>query len=92
MKKSKKGNSKSIDGGKKLVLIEWVDSHYRPGWTTDGAKNTALPLECLSVGWIVHDGKEAKVISSHITIEKNQQRCGDMTIPTAAILHITEVS
>ena len=73
----------------RLVAIEWVDSHYRAGWTTEPAET--LPLKCLSVGWLVEDGESAKVLSAHITSEDRPQRCGDMTIPTAAIISMVEV-
>ena len=75
--------------GLRMVVIEWVDSHYRSGWTTDAAEK--LPLKCLSVGWLVEDGESAKVLSAHVTSEDRPQRCGDMTIPTAAIISMVEV-
>jgi hypothetical protein len=70
-------------------MIEWVDSHYRAGWTAEPA--VKLPLKCLSVGWLVEDGESAKVLSAHVTSEDRPQRCGDMTIPTAAIISMVEV-
>ena len=36
---------------RELVLVEWVDSHYRPGWTTDGPEPE--PVRITSVGWVV---------------------------------------
>ena len=75
--------------GLRMVAIEWVDSHYRAGWTTEAAEK--LPLKCLSVGWLVEDGESAKVLSAHLTSEDHPQRCGDMTIPTAAIISMVEV-
>ena len=74
---------------RRLVVIEWLDSHYRAGWTSEPVD--ALPLKCLSAGWLVEDGETAKVLSSHITSEDRPQRCGDMTIPTAAIISMVEV-
>lgn len=67
----------------KLVLIEWEDSHYRPGWTTD--KPEAEPLVCRSVGWLVAETKAAKMLAANVTNEANPQRCGDMTIPQRCI-------
>lgn len=72
-----------------LVLIEWVDSHYRAGWTSDDSESA--PLVCRSVGWLVHDGDDAKVLSAHVSKEESPQRCGDMTIPSRAILQIREI-
>lgn len=68
----------------RLVLIEWLDSHHVPGWHT--GEPATKPLLCRSVGWLVHDGTEAKTIAPHITEEETPQRCGEMTIPTAAML------
>lgn len=72
-----------------LVFIEWVDSHYRAGWTADEAEDA--PLVCRSVGWLVKDGEDAKVLSAHISTEESPQRCGDMTIPSRAILQIRKI-
>ena len=70
--------------GNKLVLIEWLDSHYVAGWHTDGPAEE--PTICRSVGWLIYDGDKVKTIASHITDEALPQRCGEMTIPTAAIV------
>jgi hypothetical protein len=66
--------------------VRWLDSHYVPGWHTD--EPSTSPLLCRSVGWLVHDGDEAKTIAAHITNEEDPQRCGDMTIPAEAITSI----
>lgn len=70
----------------KLVLIEWLDSHHSPRWTTDPPSTE--PLLCRSVGWLTHDGKDAKTLAPHITDEDTPQRAGEMTIPTRAIVKI----
>ena len=52
------------------------------------------PLNCRSVGWLVHDGDDCKVIVPHISRDHEHvadQGCGDMTIPAAAILRIAEL-
>jgi hypothetical protein len=67
----------------RLVLVEWVDSHHRAGWTTD--EPCDAPLTCLSVGWLIFDGKHAKTLAPHYTAEENPQRNGEMTIPSCAI-------
>lgn len=69
-----------------FVLIEWVDSHYRSGWTTQVAETK--PLACLSAGWLVYDGAEAKTLSANVSCENDPQRCGDITIPARAIVRI----
>jgi hypothetical protein len=53
----------------------------------------AEPLYCRSVGWLLRDGKECKLIVPHIAGEKNGeillQGCGDLAIPTRAIVKLT---
>ena len=78
----------------KLVLIEWLDSHSGRGWQdTERIKQAAEPLYCRSVGWLIVDKKDCKVIVPHLAGEKNGetalQGCGDLTIPTAAIVRLT---
>lgn len=73
-----------------LVFIEWLDSHYRPGWTLEDSATE--PLVCKSVGWLIHDGDDAKVLAAHLSNEKCPQRCGDMTIPSRAILKIKKIT
>lgn len=73
----------------RLVLIEWFDSHYVPGWHTNAPEEK--PLLCRSVGWIIHDGEEAKVIAPHVTDEDPPQRNGEMTIPVCSIKSIREL-
>lgn len=73
-----------------IVLIEWVDSHAGRGWqTVDQLEASAEPLYCWSVGWLLKETDECKVIVPHIGGEQNGdimlQGCGDLTIPTKAI-------
>ena len=75
---------------KRLVLIEWLDSHRSDGWHTDDP--ATKPVHCRSVGWLVYDGKDAKTVAPHMTNENTPQRCGEMTIPTVAILRIKELA
>ena len=75
----------------KLVLIEWQDSFgCSTDWQPlDGVR--AAPLICKSVGWLAYDGDDCKVIVPHVSTAHNhaaQQGCGDMTIPTKAILKV----
>ena len=70
----------------KLVLIEWLDSHYVAGWHTDDPNEE--PLTCRSVGWLLHDGPRAKTLAPHVTAEETPQRSGEMTIPTDAVVRV----
>jgi len=79
----------------RLVLIDWVDSHgCSSEWQhLEGA--TANLMMCRSVGWLLQDTDDCKVIvpylsdSSHPNIP--QQGCGNMTIPTKAILSMQDI-
>ena len=76
-------------GEPRLVLIEWVDSHMDQGWNRE--EPMTMPLRCRSVGWLLHDGKEAKTIVPHMTDEEAPQRCGVMTIPSVAVVRIKDL-
>jgi hypothetical protein len=78
----------------KLVLIEWLDSHSGRGWQDfDKIERAAEPLYCRSVGWVAKETKDCKVLVPHVSGEKNSDAvlhgCGDLTIPTAAIVRTT---
>ena len=71
-----------------LVLIEWVDAHGDGKWQElDGLDDRALL--CRSVGWLVLDGENAKVVAPHM-IEQEPgvplQGCGLMTIPASSVV------
>ena len=74
-----------------LVLIEWLDAHAGRGWQTAGQiTEAAEPLYCRSVGWLVAETEDCKVVVPHIFGEKNGEQilsgCGDLTIPAKAIV------
>ena len=75
----------------KLVLIEWVDSHSCNGWHDIEDISEASELtHCRSVGWLLVDGKDCKVLVSHLAGEgRGQSGCGDMAIPVRAITKMT---
>ena len=79
----------------RLVLIEWEDSF---GCSTSWApleSSTPEVVICRSVGWLLNDNSAHKTIVPHITIETKEaesQGCGDMTIPTKAVLRIIDLS
>lgn len=79
-----------------LVYIEWVDSFgCSSNWSEIG-DCTPEPLVCKSVGYLCHDGEDYKVVVPHITCEGHNQTlrqgCGDMAIPTKAIVKIVPLS
>jgi hypothetical protein len=76
----------------RLVLVDWLDSYgCSPQWREVEKCNTEA-LRCSSVGWLVRDGANSKVIVPHISDPNHpdapHQGCGDMTIPTKAIIRI----
>jgi hypothetical protein len=77
----------------KLVLVEWLDSHAGRGWqSVEQLERAAEPLYCRSVGWLVSERKDCKILVPHIAGEKNGDAillgCGDLTIPTRAIVKL----
>ena len=79
-----------------LVLIEWMDSFgCSPNWQALES-DSPKPLTCRSVGWLLHDGEDCKVVVPHVTEAVNgsvsRQGCGDMTIPTKSIISIKSIS
>jgi hypothetical protein len=82
----------------RLVLVEWLDSfgcsaNWQPLNFGDLDESALEPVLCRSVGWLAYDGKKCKVIVPHISevdpSESRRQGCGDMTIPTKAIINIS---
>jgi len=70
-----------------------IDSHAGRGWQdVDRLKAVAEPLYCRSVGWLLTDNADCKVIVLHLSGEKNGtvllQGSGDITIPQKAILNL----
>lgn len=77
-----------------LVLVECLDAHAGRGCQAkDQLEEAAEPLYCRSVGWLFADSKKCKVIVPHIAGEQNKtiilQGCGDLTIPTKAVVKMT---
>ncbi len=80
----------------RLVLIEWLDSYGCSANWQNIREITAIPLTCKSVGWLLHDAEDCKVVVPHLSSEDHpntsQQGCGDMTIPSRAILKIVDLA
>lgn len=80
----------------RLVLVEWLDSFgCSSQWTELSDGGSPKVLVCRSAGWLFYDGDDCKVIIPHISADSHEnaapQGCGDMTIPTKAIVKITEL-
>ena len=80
----------------RLVLVEWVDSYGCSASWQSLAESTPAPMVCRSVGWLLHDTTDWKVIVPHLSDANHQnteqQGCGDMTIPTRSILSVTDLT
>lgn len=64
------------------------------GWgETEGVKPTVVL--CRSVGWLVHDAKDCKLIVPHLSDSDHanvkEQGCGDMTIPASAVRKVVRL-
>jgi hypothetical protein len=75
-----------------LVLIRWVDSRQpTSAWCFLAEMPAARPVECASVGWLLRDGEDAKVICQSVGDLESQddaQASGVMTIPARCIVAI----
>ena len=68
-----------------LVYIEWVDSasSVSGGWIElEGLQGRCALVR--SVGWLIQDTEECKVLLPHLTEDK-KQGCGEMIIPASSI-------
>ena len=73
----------------KLVIIDWEDSaSHHQVWTNVNTLKESKPTMCRSVGWLLYNGQDCKVIASHIG-EDEVNAGGDMIIPAKAIKKIT---
>tara|TARA_R110002096_G_scaffold222094_1_gene410979 strand:- start:2903 stop:3193 length:291 start_codon:yes stop_codon:yes gene_type:complete len=78
----------------RLVLIEWADSYgCSASWThIERPMQAPKTMVCRSVGWLAYDGQDCKVLIPHVAeIDDAEQGCGDMTIPTCAVVRVVEL-
>jgi hypothetical protein len=79
----------------RLVLIEWEDSHSSGAWQSIGDSIEDRALICRSVGWLVLDGENAKVVAPHLNEQEPGvplQGGGVMTIPARAVLRMVNLA
>lgn len=79
----------------RLVKIEWLDSTLGvSGWKKIDVLERSKSAVCISVGFLVCDKKEIKIIFPHL-IEGDEwieeQGAGEITIPTKAIISIRDL-
>jgi hypothetical protein len=75
-----------------LVIIRWQDSAQPlPSWQYLSALAPTRAIECATVGWLLKDDDDLKVICQSVGdlgSPKNAQASGIMTIPARCILSI----
>jgi hypothetical protein len=76
----------------RLVLVEWLDSRQpTAGWQRLGDFEAPELNACVSVGWLVHDGKNMKAVATNmadVASDGNMQASGVIEIPTRCITKI----
>ncbi len=77
----------------RLVLIEWEDSRQpEPGWERLSGFSSSGICDCVSVGFLIHDGEDYKALAPNmadIKSEDNMQASGVINIPTRCVKEIT---
>jgi hypothetical protein len=77
----------------RLVHVEWLDSFGCSATWQPLDVDRPSPLLCRSVGWVLYDGPDCKVIVPHVSRASDPpQGCGDMTIPSVAIVKLTDLT
>lgn len=77
-----------------LVVVRWLDSCDVPGWTRLSTWQGVRTLECVSVGFLVHEDEISKTLAPHLAYpneEHTTQGSGIMVIPAGAILEVREI-
>jgi len=74
----------------KLVLIEWADSRQpTSAWERISEKPERDYCKCQSVGWLLQDDAEVKVLAANVADTGDEmQATGVITIPSVAVLAI----
>ena len=79
-----------------LVIIRWLDSRQPCGqWRYLSALPDAKPVEVATVGWLVKDTSDVKVVCQNIgdlAHPEKAQASGIMTIPTRCVLSVERLT
>ena len=79
-----------------LVKIDWEDSRQPTSnwsWLSEFKPNKVV--ECSSVGWLIHNGEDIKVLTPNfgdLENEKDLQISGSIEIPASCIVKITNLT
>ena len=77
-----------------LVMIEWEDSRLpSSNWVHLSSFDPGDAVSCVSVGWMIHDGKDVKVLAPNMGDigDEDVQVSGVIRIPERCILKITKL-
>lgn len=75
-----------------LVLVEWLDSRRGEGWVRlEELRDDLKATRCRSVGWIIGKDDSSLTLAGHLG-DNPEQCCGDITIPSKAILSISPLT
>lgn len=72
---------------KRLVYVEWIDSHEVFGWSDPNVLYND-PMLCFSVGWLMFENEQRIVLGSSISVINgvdDPRTAGTMAIPKVAI-------
>jgi len=78
-----------------LVLIRWVDSRRPVGdWVRLSELPEFTPVACASVGWLVHDGEDCKVLCPNMgdLDDTDVQGSGIIQIPTRCVVEVVSLN
>jgi hypothetical protein len=79
-----------------LVLIRWLDSAQPlPAWRHLSDLPRTRPIECATVGWLLQDDDEVKVVCQSVgdlKNPKNAQASGIMTIPARCVVSVERLT
>jgi hypothetical protein len=80
----------------RLVIIRWQDSRQPCGkWRYLSSLPEQKPVEVASVGWLVTDTHDVKVLAQNVGdlgSPENAQASGIMTIPTRCVLSVEKLT
>ena len=79
-----------------LVIIRWLDSRQPCGqWRYLSSLPDVRPVEVATVGWLVKDTADVKVVCQNVGDLENPERAqasGIMTIPTRCVLSVEKLT
>lgn len=83
------------DDNPQLVFIDWEDSAQPLAeWRYLDDLGPLEVVQCQSVGFLVHDGDDVKVLAPNVGDlgREHAQACGLMRIPTRCIVRVRQLS